>query len=438
MTAVAMLSDAHRRLCALEAPLISGDLSPADAQELVDAMFSSAQIEQLIESRDEQLQKKIIEMTQLVGERSEQPSGVIVSDPVTSVLQGALDQESRDRAIAGALDKIFSDPEPGNESMHSNGVLTVTSEGETDIIRHGQFWYSPGVGGPGLDDLFPCGHASGTTTLCGSAPQSTGNFTVVMAEFGGMVPLGPTERSYQYGFVFDRNGDSSDNYRAGSSFPYDTWDDTDFWVVISGGPSGLGFQRHCSRLLRPSRHRGRVVLSGWTITLFMPQEELGGGPTDPAVPHRTTSFWHTGDFGINPPHEFSIDALPRVHEPLDLPSELVKLTGPSAASGPGFDAGPMNDLHDSIDTGLAGFQPESAIADDPSALDEHPECWASWQMFDDPTELGQRRSVFSYDGALIDLRITTHYSESAARGGARFRHLSVNAGCRDALIGAAT
>lgn len=462
MTAVAMLSDAHRRLCALEAPLISGELAPNDAQELIDAMFSSAQravnvgsasardleelggedaaaqIDQLIDSRDEQLQDKILEMTRLVAEQSDRPSGTFVSEPVTSVLQEALDRESSDRAIAGALDAIFSDPEPGNESMHSDGVLTVTSEGETDIIRHGQFWYAPGVGGPGLDDLFPCGPGSGRTTLCGDIPQNTGTFTVVIAEFGGMVPLGPTDRLYQYGFVFDLNGDTTDNYRASSSFPYDTWDNTDFWVEISGGPSGLGFNVTDATRFEHLGTGGRAVLAGNTIALFMPQAELSGGPDEPAVRYRTTSFSHSGDFGINPPHDFNIDSSPRVHETLALPPDLVKLNGPGTPPGPSFDGGPMNELHDTIVSGFGGFQPGSPSVDDPTSLDETPECWATRQVFDDPTELGQRRSMFSYDDTLIDVRITTHDSESAARGSARFRHLGVNGRCRDALIAGAT
>jgi len=53
---------------------------------------------------------------------------------------------------------------------------------------------------------------------------------------------------------------------------------------------------------------------------------------------------------------------------------------------------------------------------------------------------GFRRSdgvAFSYNGTLIDLRVTIHESESSARGAVRFRHLTVNGDCGDALIASA-
>lgn len=458
MTAVAMLSDAHRRLCALEAPVISGDIEPKDSQELVDRMFSSArtavrvgnasatdlenlgdadaaaQIRQLIEARDATVQAKIAELTSLIAERGARPAQVFVSDTVTSILDPILDAESRDRAIAGALDKIFSDPEPGNESMHSNGTLRVISAGETDIIRHGQFWYAPGIGGPGLDELFPCGASKNTTTLCDGPPSDATNYTVVLTSFGSSIAQGPTDRIYQYGVVFDRDGVESGNYRARPPFRYDTYDNTDLWVEVTGGPDGLGLNILDATDFSKVPTGGRVVVRGAAIAVFIPQTIFPSSPYSPAVPYRSTAFWHLGDFGIDPPHEFNIDASPIVHQPLAMPSEIVKLNGPGTSSGIDFDRGPMTRLYDAIGGGLAGFSAEPMSPDDPSALADTPECWAAHHFRDDPTELGTMQSDYTYNGALISIQVTTHDSESAARGGARFRHSHTNGICRDALI----
>jgi len=459
MTAVAMLSDAHRRLCALKTPLNSGNLDPADAQELIDGLTRSArravgvgnqtvtdmnefgdeanaaQIAQLIESRNATLLAKIIEMTNLATERAELvSSSTIVSGPITSALTSVLSNESANQAIGGALQVLFGNPEPGNQSVHSNGVLTVQSAGNTDIIRNGQFTFEPGDGGPGMDTLFPCGAGNDGLILCGASAPDQGQFVVVLTEFDGPLPTGPTDRYYQYGVVFDRNDDPIDNYRAGSSFPSDTWDNTDYWVEIAGGPAGMSLTVTDATTSSRVETGARAVISGNTLVVLMPLAEIGGGPNDPAVPFRSTSFWHVGDFGLDPPNEFNIDALPAVGMSLALPGETVLLTGPSGSPRPLFDEKRLNDTLDSIAAGLSGFQPETPSVDDPAVLNNEDACWASAQVFGDPTELGRGQLAFSYAGTLVNIRVTVHDSESAARGSARFRHLSVNSGCRDALI----
>jgi len=409
MTAVAMLSGAHTRLSALEAPVISGDIKPTDTQELVDRMTQSgrravavanqvvaemeeagdesnaAQVAQLIEARDATLQKKIIELTLLISDRPPTTGDVFFGELAIGFLAPIV-ADPTDRAFKEALDILLSDPEPANESKHSNGVLTVQSAGETDIIRHGQFWYETQPGGPGLSEFFPCGSSTGRATLCGSAPDEAGLFTVIVVEFGGALPTGPTERLYQYGIVFDVNGDVSDNYRANASFPYDTWDNTDRWVEVSGGPDGLSLKVTDATTFSTLDTGARVVLDGNVLALFMPQAEIGGGPADPAVQYRATSFWHTGDFGINPPNEFNIDASPPFGEPLALPGEIVRLNGPSGPITAPFDEVLLSETNDAIVAGLAGFTAETPTIEDNSILNEVDECWATGQVFDDPTE----------------------------------------------------
>jgi hypothetical protein len=462
MTAVAMLSDAHTRLCALEAPIITGELSQTNAEEIIDLMSragrravtlanatvqqledfgddtNAAQIAQLVEARDDQLQKKLVEMLRLVRDRAAEPAVVIVSEPVTSILSPVISKASTDSEIAKALDGIFSPPNPANETTHSNGLLKSTSDGETDIFRHGQLWVATSPGGPGLNTLFPCGTGDGVTVVCGDSPADTGVFTVVVAEYGAAVPLGPTDKLYQYGFVFDTTGDPADNYLAGPSFPNDVFDNTDTWYEVNGGPGGLSLKVTDASTFASLPSGARAAMRGSAIAVFIPQDEIGGGPDHPAVPYRATAFWHLGDFGINPPNEYNLDADPPVHQPLFLPSEIVKLDGPSSAGGPPFDPARIDGTRNALASGFAMFTPQTPAADDPSVLAEEDACWANQWFADEPTQLGERRLSFAYDTSLIDIRITEHDSDSAARGSARFRNFGESVRCRHALLTSAT
>lgn len=460
-TAVGMLSNATTKLGELESQIIDGSLSPADARELIEGISTSgertarvgettvsqldeldrgeagAQIGQLVEARRKKLQEKVLEMLALVSERESRPavslgSGSEALDSFVSVLAGPSFEESASAALLGA----FTDAPVNNESKHSDGIKTVISDGNTDIIRTGQIWYAtPGLGaGPGLDDLFPCG----PTVLCDYEPLDRGLFTVFTMEVGGDLPAGPTDLLYQYGFVVDINGDSSDNYRASPMYPSDTFDNTDTWYEIEGGPGGLEFSVTDARGFRPIMSGARVVIDGPLMALIAPQNEVGGGPDAPAVRSRNTTFSHSGDYGQVDP--FNIDAFPEVGQPLMIPPAIFKIDG-------GGSGGPPSDFFDpaiserldmvgvGIGSDLVGFTSVSPVAVDPTVFNDVPECWATQEMLDDASVLGAGRYAYERDGTTIEVRLQVHDSESAAFGASGFRLGGVNTSCRETLIG---
>jgi len=459
-TAVGMLSNATVRLCGLESAIIDGSLPPAAAREAINVLSSggertarvgeaalteleglgdevaAAQIGQLIESRRIRLQSKVLMMLDLVAERESRSvvslgSGSENLDELVGTLAGA----NLDEVMSQAMLEVFTDAPVGNEALHSDGVKKVLSAGNTDIIRTGQFWYStaePGEGS-GLDELFPCGAA----VLCDEVPRDRGLFTVFTVEFDGDLPMGPTGLLYQYGIVADRNGDVADNYRASDAYLADTFDNTDIWYQVEGGPEGLKFSVTDARTFGPIMSGSRVLFDGPLMALITPQDEIGGGPDAPAVRWRATSFSHSGDFGEVEP--FNIDAFPIVGEPLMVPPEIVKIDG--GGVGPPS-PGPLDpaiaDRLDAVGAGigsdLSGFTSVAPARLDPSALAEVPACWASREMLGDVSILGVRRYAFERDGVTIEVRLQLHDSDSAARGASGFRLGGVNTACRETLI----
>jgi len=460
-TAVGMLSNANTSLGELEAQIIDGSISPADAREIVEGISSAgertarigetavtqleeldrddagAPIGQLVEARRKQLQEKVLEMLGLITDRENRPvvslgSGSEFLDNFISVLAGPSFEETASEALL----KIFTDAPVNNESLHSDGIKKVISGGNTDIIRTGQFWYqTPEIGsGPGLDELFPCG----PTVLCDYEPLDRGLFTVFTVEVGGDLPAGPSDLRYQYGIVADVNGNAGDNYKATGAYPSDTFDDTDTWYQVQGGPGGLEFSVTDATDFSPIMSGARVAIGGPLMAIIAPQSEVGGGPDAPAVSWRATAFSHTGDYGQSGP--FNIDAFPVVGQPLMLPPAIVKIEGSGSGGPPGDAVDPaifdrMDEVGASIGSDLVGFTSVDPAVVDPTVFNDVPECWASQEMLNDASVLGNSRYAFERDGATIEVQLQVHDSESAARGGSGFRLGGVNTSCRESLIG---
>ena len=460
-TAVGMLSNANTRLLGLKPQILDGSLSSDDAKELIgsisragertarvgetmvpqldelDESEAGATIGQLLEAMRLQLQANVVDMLHLVDEREAQPavslgSGSEVLDSFVSTLAGPSFEETASEALLA----VFTTAPAHNESFHSDGKKTVVSGGNTDIIRTGQLWYQPPElgSGPGLDELFPCG----PTVLCQDEPLDRGLLTVFTVEVGGDLPTGPSDLQYQYGIVADVNGIASDNYQASAQFPKDTFDGTDTWYQVQGGPGGLDFSVTDARDFSPIMSGSRLVMDGPLLALIAPQSEVGGGPDAPAVSWRATAFSHTGDYGQSGP--FNIDAFPVVGEPLMLPPAIVKIEG-SGSGGPPSDAvdpaisDRLDEVGASIGSELVGFASVDPAVVDPTVFNDVPECWASQEMLNDASVLGNSRYAFERDGATIEVQLQVHNSESAARGASGFRLGGVNTGCRESLIG---
>ncbi len=172
----------------------------------------------------------------------------------------------------------------------------------------GTSWDSMRVSGlfNGAGAAFPCGAGANGHTLC--APSSTvpaGDFVLVSNVFEKPVPLADPSNYYQYGFVFDADGITTNNYTPGAAYPNDFFKDTDRWYTADYSPvtktwsmKVVDARNGTTKTVTDSK--ARMILKGNTITLAVPASELG--VAKPKL--RLSAFRHGGDYGINPPYDF--------------------------------------------------------------------------------------------------------------------------------------
>lgn len=450
MAATTIISDATVRLGEIETGLIDGTVSAAEAQELVDSLqraitrasslatdsaldleeldgeVGAAQILQLRQRRLDEFFRRSAEVIDEIDAR-----------PAFDDIDWGAGQDRIIRVVQpsqlGLVADILFDTGANNESTHSNGRQAVTSEGDTDLIGIGQFWWSPVAGGS-LDDLLPCGQDGDTHTLCGPRVYD-GDHLVVLARLGAPVDF-DTDRTHQYAFVFDRDGDPGDDYLAGGAYPKDTWDHSDlrYEIAIRDGVSQVNVTEGAT--FAPVSSGARLVVDGGLITAFIPQDELDvdGG----AVPMRATTFWHLGDYGEGPDEMFNIDLFPVVGEPFWTPPDVVEVTGPGASpEPPPIDPAVLATFRqhrDQVSAGFAGWTATAPPAEDPSVLAEHPDCFANEYFFENRTVLASERTAYEADGVSVQVRYEAHDSESAADGGAWLAASSVSEACRRRLV----
>ncbi len=155
---------------------------------------------------------------------------------------------------------------------------------------------------------FPCGMGPNGLTVCAEIPAADpgGRELVIAVTYGATIALAHPSDSYQFGFVFDGDGNASNNYVASAQFAGDYYQGTDTWYSLEYTP-GNGWKlkvtdaRNGGFVAKASA--ARAVISGRTIALVVPASEFA--VARPAF--RTTSFRHTGDFGQNPPYDYNAD-----------------------------------------------------------------------------------------------------------------------------------
>jgi hypothetical protein len=169
-----------------------------------------------------------------------------------------------------------------------------------------------------LEAEFPCGEGANGTVLCGGAglpPDASGDYLVLTMVLDAPVPVGDDELYEQYGFVFDQDGDTSNNFVASPSYPNDTYQGTDRWyqVLLSPGQAPrLEALDATGGSLFPVASAARAVINDDVIMLMVPADEMLA--SCPAF--RMTAFTHHGDYGFEPPNFWAGDAEPPVDQPL--------------------------------------------------------------------------------------------------------------------------
>lgn len=146
-----------------------------------------------------------------------------------------------------------------------------------------------------------------------SSGEPTGECVILGMVLSSFVPEADPVNSYQFGFVFDSDGNSGNNWVPLPQFANDYFQDTDLWFAVEYSPfSGWRLNVTSAGKQSPASSAARAIIKDNTITLVVPRSEFASStPT-----FRLTSFRHSGDYGQNPPYDWSADYHPRLNEAL--------------------------------------------------------------------------------------------------------------------------
>jgi hypothetical protein len=158
-----------------------------------------------------------------------------------------------------------------------------------------------------LDSVYPCGAGPNGYALCppGAPAAVLGDYIIAASVTRATIPLTDPVQHYQYGFVFDSDGNPANNYQASAQYPNDFFDDTDHWYVAEHTPAtGWSLRVTDATGGAPTdvtaASRARIILIDHVLVLLVPAGEL----EVPDPRYRVTAFRHTGDYGLTPPHDW--------------------------------------------------------------------------------------------------------------------------------------
>jgi MYXO-CTERM domain-containing protein len=166
-----------------------------------------------------------------------------------------------------------------------------------------------------IDAAYPCGTSVNALTVCDAFgnPLEPGAYVVIGHVLKGDVPLRDDTNVYQYGFVFDSDGDPENDLVANPPFTGDFFQGTDFWHVLDYTPGvfwTLSVYELANQIAQPTDGFARAIVAGNTMTALVPKSAL---PAE-APGYRLTVHCHQGDFGESLPT--TADTEPPVEEPL--------------------------------------------------------------------------------------------------------------------------
>jgi len=201
--------------------------------------------------------------------------------------------------FAGALEWV--EVAAANTFTGSDGVSQVTSRSSTDIICQ-----AAGLDIPEtdiIDAAETCGPLADGDGLVACHPNSqtaldaAGDHMVVALGVDADIPLNDPSNLYQFGFVFDTDGESANDWEPYPAYPMDFFADTDLWFQLLYEP-GSGWILDVADigpgnqiLPRPSSN-ARAVIRQSAVVFMVPMSELGSGP----LAMRTSTFRHQGNF----------------------------------------------------------------------------------------------------------------------------------------------
>jgi len=165
---------------------------------------------------------------------------------------------------------------------------------------------------------FDCGEGDNGYTLCPDTVNDLveGDYLVIAAIVEEDIPLDDPDNMYQYAFVFDSDGDTGNNYTPLPAYPNDFFSDTDRWYQATYTPGGgweLLVNDATDSVISEIASDARIIVRDNALFLVVPASEFA--VAEPAF--RITAFRHTGDYGIDPPHDWDGSIWPAVADGLE-------------------------------------------------------------------------------------------------------------------------
>ena len=124
------------------------------------------------------------------------------------------------------------------------------------------------------------------------------NYVVLFNIMHEDIPVADPVNFFQFGFVFDRDGNTANNYQASAAYPNDFFQDTDFWIVASYDPTygwGMDVMDAANNSVTDIESNARMIIMGNTLILFVPRSEFSAN----TIGYRMSAYKHQGDWGIN-------------------------------------------------------------------------------------------------------------------------------------------
>ena len=204
--------------------------------------------------------------------------------------------------------------ETGVPTVNSNPLLAATTpECITEIQEMAGGVVN--VTAKSAEKALACGSNSLGHVVCPTIPAGApaGECIVLGMVLSSFLPESDPSNSYQFGFVFDSDGDEGNNWVPIPQYANDYFQDTDRWYAVEYTPaSGWRLNVTAAGKQLPAGSAARAIIRENTLTLVVPRTEFAS----PYPVFRLTAFRHSGDYGQNPPYDWSADYHPRLDEPL--------------------------------------------------------------------------------------------------------------------------
>ncbi len=153
----------------------------------------------------------------------------------------------------------------------------------------------------GPNAIYPLGQGPNGLTLFSDFPGSMpeGPYLVVWQCCVEPIPTNAPNKFLQYALVFDRDGDTTNNYVPTPPFDTDPFTGTDTWFINQYEPfGGWRFSTTDARTFPPNplQSGARAILAEQVQMFVIPLQDFGS-PSEIGI--RLTTFSHEGDFGFS-------------------------------------------------------------------------------------------------------------------------------------------